>query len=95
MNETKRNEIEKVYEILTREELIELCKKLMSELIAETKRNRIEKVCETLTREETIGLCEKLIDKNEELKAINYILRLVMGVGYSVVRFNESANLGR
>lgn len=31
MNETKRNEIEKVFEILTREEVIELCKKLISE----------------------------------------------------------------
>lgn len=85
MNETKRNEIEKVYEILTREELIELCKKLMSELIAETKRNRIEKVCETLTQEEIIGLCEKLIDKNEELKAINCILLLVNGISKVVI----------
>lgn len=31
MNETKRNEIEKVCESLTREEAIELCKKLMTE----------------------------------------------------------------
>ena len=31
MNETKRNEIEKVCESLTREETIELCKKLISE----------------------------------------------------------------
>lgn len=31
MNETKRNEIEKFCESLTREEVIELCKKLISE----------------------------------------------------------------
>lgn len=31
MNETKRNEIEEVCESLTREEAIELCKKLMTE----------------------------------------------------------------
>lgn len=38
MNETKRNEIEKFCESLTREEAIELCKKLIvenKELIAE------------------------------------------------------------
>lgn len=38
MNETKRNEIEKICDTLTREEAIELCKKLIvenNELIAE------------------------------------------------------------
>lgn len=61
----------------------------------ETKRNEIKKVCESLTRDEAIELCKELIAENEELKAINYILRLVMGVSYAVVRYNESANFGR
>ena len=61
----------------------------------ETKRNEIKKVCESLTRDEAIELCKELIVENEELKAINYILRLVMGVSYAVVRYNESANFGR
>lgn len=63
--------------------------------MSETRKNNIEKVCESLTRDEAIEFCKKLIAENEELKAINCILRLVMVVGYAVVRFNESANLGR
>lgn len=61
----------------------------------ETKRNEIKKVCESLTRDEAIELCKELIAENEELKAINCILRLVMGVSYAVVKYNESANFGR
>lgn len=58
-------------------------------------RNEIKKVCESLTREEAIELCKELIAENEELKAINYILRLIMSISDAVVKYNESANFGR
>lgn len=61
----------------------------------ETKRNKIKKVCESLTQEEAIELCKELIAENEELKAINYILRLIMSISDAVVKYNESANFGR
>ena len=51
----------------------------------ETKRNKIEKVCESLTREEAIEFCEKLIAENEDLKAINYILRFTMAISDLVI----------
>lgn len=58
-------------------------------------RNEIKKVCESLTQEEAIELCKELIAENEELKAINYILRLIMSISDAVVKYNESANFGR
>lgn len=58
-------------------------------------RNEIKKVCESLTQEEAIELCKELIAENEELKAINCILRLIMSISDAVVRYNESANFGR
>ena len=59
----------------------------------ETKRNDFKKVCESLTREEAIELCEKLIAENEELKAISYILLLIMSISDAVVEYNESSNI--
>lgn len=59
------------------------------------KRNEIKKVCESLTRDEAIELCKELIAENEELKSINYILRLIMSISDAVVRYNESADFGR
>ena len=58
-------------------------------------RNEIKKVCESLTQEEAIELCKELIAENEELKAINYILRLIMSISDAVVKYNESANFCR
>lgn len=58
-------------------------------------RNEIKKVCEFFTREEAIELCKELIAENEELKAINYILRLIMSISDAMVKYNESANFGR
>lgn len=51
----------------------------------ETKRNEIKEVCKPFTREEAIELCEMLIAENEELKAINYILRLIMAISDAVM----------